>query len=132
MLKMEGGFSLMTSQQKRASAHPEGEISCFFSSCGRFPLEFQWGPHGPARGLSGVSSFHASHEGPLGIPLQSLPGPRSSSGFGAGTSGFLSRANMGLGVPLGHPQGSQEWSRVKTCMSTLLMARKVLSGFQSG
>ena len=35
---------------------------------------------------------------PLGIPLQPLPGPRSSSGVEAGTSGFLSSANMDLGV----------------------------------
>ena len=42
-----------------------------------------------------------SREGPLGIPLQSLPGLRSSSGVEAGTSGFLSRADMDLGVPHG-------------------------------
>ena len=62
---------------------------------------------------SGTSSLHASFEGPLGIPLQSLPGPRSSSGVEAGTSGFLSRANMHLGVSLGPPLGSQDSSRVE-------------------
>ena len=36
------------------------------------------GPQGPARVASGKSSLHASCEGPLSIPLQSLPGPMSS------------------------------------------------------
>ena len=48
-----------------------------------------------------------SLEWPLGLPLQSLLGPRSSSGVEAGISDFLSRADMNLGVPLGRPQGSQ-------------------------
>ena len=56
---------------------------------------------------SGKSSLHASFEGPLGIPLQSLPAPRFSSVVEAGNSGFLSSADMDLGVPLEFPQGSQ-------------------------
>ena len=43
-----------------------------------------------------------SRKGSLKIPLTLLPGPRSSSGVEAGTSGFLSRADMDLGVPPGH------------------------------
>ena len=79
--KREGGISLKTPQWKRASFHVEGRISCFFSSCGRnlgVPLELGLGPQGPDRVASGKSSLHASFEGPLGIPLQSLPGPMSS------------------------------------------------------
>ena len=53
----------------------------------------------PTRVASGKSSLHANCEAPLGIPLQSLPGPRSSSETEAGTSGFLSSADMDLGVP---------------------------------
>ena len=73
---------------------------------------------------SGKSSLHVSFEGPLGIPLQSLPGPRSSCGFEAVTSGFLSNADMDVRVPLEIPQGSQASSRVATCKSALLSSWK--------
>ena len=71
-----------------------------------------------------MSSLHARFEGPLRIPLQSMPGLRSSSGVEAGTSGFLSLADMDPGVPLGFPQGSQTSSRVEICMSALLSSWK--------
>ena len=35
--------------------------------------------------------------GPLRIPLPSMPGPKTLCGDGAGTSGFLSSADMDLG-----------------------------------
>ena len=73
---------------------------------------------------SGKSRLHASFEGPLWIPLQSLLGPRSSCGFEAVTSGFLSNADMDVRVPLEIPQGSQASSRVATCKSTLLSSWK--------
>ena len=57
----------------------------------------------PLVGASGTSSLNARCEEPLGIPLQSLPGPRSSFVVEAGTSGFLSRSNVDLGDPLGFP-----------------------------
>ena len=69
---------------------------------------------------SGKSSLHASCEGLLGIPLQSVPGPRSPSGAEAATSGFLSSAHMDLGVSMEFPQGSQAPSRLETCKSTFL------------
>ena len=106
-LRRKDGISLLTPQQKRASARVEGRISWFFSSCGRVSLELHWGPQGPTRGALGRFHLHACLEGPFRIPLQSLPGLRSSSGVEAGTSGYLSRADMDLGVPLGRPQGSQ-------------------------
>ena len=73
---------------------------------------------------SGRSSLHMSHDGRLGIPLQSLLGPRSSSGVEARTSGFLSRADIDLGVSLGCPQSSQASSHVEPCKSALLSSRK--------
>ena len=109
-LKGEGGLSPKMPQLKRVSSRLKGRISWFYSSCGSIlgvRLEIQQGPQGPACGASGKSSLHASHEGPLGIPLQSLPGPWSSYGVEGGSSGFLSRADMDLGVPLEIPQGSQ-------------------------
>ena len=54
--------------------------------------------------------------------LQNQPGPRSSSGVEAGTSGFLASADMDLGVLLEFPQGSHSSSCVKTCKSGLLRA----------
>ena len=54
---------------------------------------------------SGKFSLHASFWGPLGIPLHSLLGPRSSYGVEGGTSGFLSRAKMDLRVLLEFPPG---------------------------
>ena len=54
------------------------------------------------------------------IPLQSLPGLRSSSGAEARTSGFLSSAGMDLRVPLEFPQGSQASSPVQRCKNTYL------------
>ena len=45
---------------------------------------------------------------------------KSSSEVEARTSGFCSRADMDLGVPLGHPQGSQSSSRVEICKSSFL------------
>ena len=106
-LRWKGGISLETPQRKTTSGRIEGRISWVFSSCSMDPLEFEWDFQGPVLGTSGRSSLHASRDGPLGISLQSLPGPRSSSGVEAGTSGFLSRVDMDLGVPLGSPQLSQ-------------------------
>ena len=127
-LKREGGISLEMPQWKRVSSHVDGRISWFFSSCGRkhgVDLELQWGTQGPDRGASGRSSLQASRKGPLGIPLHSRPGQRSSSIAEAGTSGFLSRTDMDLGVPLGRLQGSQASSCVEPCKSALLSSQKI-------
>ena len=113
------------------------------SSCGGENLlvflELQWGSTRVMTGTSGTRSWglrevslHTSREGPLGIALHSLSGPRSSSGVEAGTSGFFSRADMDLEVPLGHPQGSQDlvmWSHASQLFSP---AGKAVSGFLSG
>ena len=78
----------------------------------------------PLMVASGKSSLHVNCEGPLGIPLQSLLRPRSSSGVETRTSGFLSSADMDLRVPLEFPQGSQYSSRVETCKSVVLSSWK--------
>ena len=57
---------------------------------------------------------------PLGIPLPSMLGPKTLCGVGAGTLGFLSSADMNLGVLLESPQGSQSSSRVGACMCAFL------------
>ena len=70
---------------------------------------------------SGKASLHANCEGPFGIPLQSVLGPKTSCGVEAGTGDFLSCADMDLGVPLYSPLGSQGSSRVETCTSAFLL-----------
>ena len=58
--------------------------------------------------------------GPLRIPLPSMPGPKILCGVGDGTRGFLSSADMDLGVLLESPQGSQSSSRVGACTCAFL------------
>ena len=107
-LKREDGISLETSQWNRASSCVEGRISFFPSSCSRkhgVHLELRFRPQGNPHVASEKSSLHVSCEGPLGIPLQSLPGSRSSSAVEARTSGFLSSADLDLGVLLSFHRG---------------------------
>ena len=109
-LKREGGISLEKLQWKRVSSRVEGRISCFFLSWGRklrFPLKLRRGPQGPACVASEKSRPNASCDGPLRIPLQLVPGPRSSSGAEATTSCFLSSADMNLVVHMQFQQESQ-------------------------
>ena len=53
--------------------------------------------------------------GPLGIPLPSMPGHKTLCGVRAGTCGFLSSADMHLGVLLESPQGSKTSSPMGAC-----------------
>ena len=129
-LNTEGGISLETAKRKRASSHVEGRNSCFFSSCEIIlgvPLELRQGSQGPVRVAPGKSSLHASFEGPFRIPLQSMPGARSSSGAEAATSDFLSRTEMDLGVAKEFQQESQALSRHANPLSSLTV--KEVSGF---
>ena len=58
--------------------------------------------------------------GPLGIPLPSMPGPKTLCGDGAGISGFLSSADKDLKGLLESPQGSQSSSPVVACTCAFL------------
>ena len=60
--------------------------------------------------------------GPLGIPFPSMLGPKTLCGVSAGTCGFLSSADMDLGVFLESPQGSQSSSRVGACTCAFLLS----------
>ena len=55
--------------------------------------------------------------GPLGIPLPSMPGSKTSCGVESGTCSFLCNADMYHGVLLESPQGSQALFRVGTYTS---------------
>ena len=60
--------------------------------------------------------------GPLAIALPLMPEPKTFCGVGAGTSGFLSSADMDLGVLLESPQGSQSSSRMRACTCAFLQS----------
>ena len=117
------------------SCREEGGISWFFPSCSRrfaILLQLFCGTQGVSHVASGKLNLHVSCEGPLGIlPLQSVQGPRSSSGAEARTSRFLSSADMDLGVPMEFNRGGRP--RFVWRHGTLLSARavKVMSGFLS-
>ena len=115
-----GVISLETPQRKWASSRLEGKTSWIFSSCGRCS-RLTTGTSGTRFG--GLRKGQSACEllmGPLGIPLPSMPGPKTLCGVGAGTRGFLSSADMDLGVLLKSPQGSQSSSRVGACTCAFL------------
>ena len=68
---------------------------------------------------------------PLRILLPSMPGPKTLFGVGARTRGFLSSADMDLGVLLESPQGSQSSSRVGACTCAFLPSCSRVSRFPS-
>ena len=71
-------------------------------------------------GMGEPDGLLSSCEGPLRIPLQLVPGPKSLSGAEAGSWGFLSSADMDFAVPLESPEGSQASLRVETHTSAFL------------
>ena len=58
--------------------------------------------------------------GPLGIPLPSMPGPKTLCGVSVRNRGYLSSADMNIGVLLESPQGRPSSSRVGTCTCAFL------------
>ena len=126
--RSEGGISLETPQQKRASSRFECRISWFFLSGGRnlgVPVELRQGPQGCACVASGKSSLNASCEGPLEIPLQAVQWPISSSRVKAGTSGFLSSADIDLELPMEFQRGCQASSLSESWKSAFLSSFKI-------
>ena len=63
---------------------PRGENLLVFLEFQQVPLELWRGPQRPAREDSEKASLLARCDGPLGIPLQSVPGSKSFSGAEAG------------------------------------------------
>ena len=93
-------------KEQMVSCRDDGGISWFFSSCSSgILLQLFRGTQGVSHVASGRLNLHVSCEGPLGLPLQSVQGPRSSSGAEARTSSFLSSADMDLGVPMEFNRG---------------------------
>ena len=71
--------------------------------------------------------------GPLGIPLPSMPEHKTLCGVGGGTGGFLSSADMDLGVLLESPQGRETSSRMgaSTCAFLPSFSNSVALSFAS-
>ena len=97
-------ISLETPQQKWASSRLEGRTYWIFSSCGRCP-RLTTGTSGTCSGGLRKGQSPCELLGGLGIPLPSMSGPKTLCGVGAGTLGFLSSADMDLGVLPESPQG---------------------------
>ena len=74
--------------------------------CRGAPLELQRGSQGPARVASEKSGPFSSCEGPIRIPLESLPVNRSVSRVQSGNSVFLSGGDQDLGLPIKVQLGS--------------------------
>ena len=70
---------------EKALTSPGEENLLVFLELRQVPLKLRHGHQGPGPVASGKASLHASCEGSLGIPLQSVPGPMSSSGAESGT-----------------------------------------------
>ena len=75
---------LETSQWKWASSRLEGSPPVF-SRVTAGALHLGQGPQGPALVASGQASPHASCSGVLGIPLPTMPVPKTLCGDDAGT-----------------------------------------------
>ena len=112
-------ISLEKPQRKWASSRLEGRSSWIFRvAAGALDLR---------RGLRDPKWWPQERPVPmrvaretLGIPLPSMPGPKTLCGVGAGTRGFLCSADMDPGVFLESPQGSQTSSRAGACTCVFL------------
>ena len=70
----------MKRRREKVLISPGGENRLVFLELGQVALKLRQGPQGPAHVASEKASLHASCEGPSGIPLQWMPGPKSLSG----------------------------------------------------
>ena len=104
---------------------PGGENLLDFIELHQVPLELRPGPQRPALVSSGKASLHASCERSLGIPLQSVSGPKTSCGDEVDPEDSSS-FDMDLGVLLESAQRVSprlEWGHAR-----LLSSRAVAAG----
>ena len=91
-----------------------------FSRVAAGALDLRRGPQGPALVASGKANPHASCSGASRDPLPSMLRLKTMCGVGVETCGFLSSADMNLGVLLESPQGTQSSSRVRASKCAFL------------
>ena len=103
LFDVEHGIALQATQVNRASSHSEGEVSWFFSNCGRilgFPLELRRGWSLRTRICSATSGLLSNCKGHLGILLETWQGNRDASRGEAGDPGSLSSCHRDVGIPI--------------------------------
>lgn len=89
-----------------------------------FLSSYDWDLRDQLLGTQGGPVSKGIEKGPLSIPLQSLPGLRTSSGVEARTSGVPVQERDGSQGPLGRPPGSQGLVSFWSHASQLLSSRK--------
>ena len=99
----EYGVALLPMQENQSSSCGDGEVSWFFSSCGRrlgFPLELRWGWPLITRVFSATSGLLANCERHLGILLEAWQGDRDASRGEAGDPVSLCSCHRDIGIPI--------------------------------
>ena len=103
MFDVEHGIALPTMQGNQASSRGEGEVSWFFSSCGRnlgYILEFRRGWPFKIRVCSATSGLLTSCEGLLCILIEAWQGNRDASRGEAGEPESLYSCHRDIGIPI--------------------------------
>ena len=103
MFDWEHQIVLQAMQGNRASSRGEGEVSCFFSSCGGnlgYMLELRQGSSFKDRVCSVTSGLLSSYEGHLRNLPESWQGISDDYRGEAGDQGSLSPFHSDIGIPI--------------------------------
>ena len=103
LFDMDHGIPLHAMQWNWASSGGEGEVSLFFSNCGRnlgYILELQWGWTFKTHVFSSKSGLLSSCEGHFSIFLKAWHGKRDVSGGEGGDPGSHSSCHRDIGIPM--------------------------------
>ena len=109
MFDWEHGIALHAMLGNRASFLAEGDVSCFFSSCGgnlRYILELQWGWPFKTRVCSTKSGLLSSYNGHLRNLNYAWPDNTDTSGGEVGDGGSLSSWHTDIGIPINFQEES--------------------------
>ena len=103
LFDMDHGIALHAMQRNWGSSPDKGEVSLFFSSCGRnrgYILKLQWGWTFKTRVCSLTSGLLSRYEVYHGILLKAWQGNRDASLSETGDTGSLSSCYRGMGIPI--------------------------------
>ena len=109
----EHRIALHAMQGNQASSRGVGEVSWFFSSCGRnlgYIFELQWGWSFKARVSSGMSGLLSSYERHVRNLLEAWWGNTDDSLGEAGDRGSLSSCHSDIGIPINFQQENFCWN----------------------
>ena len=102
MFDCEHVIALHVMKGNWASYHGDGDVSCFFLSCGRtqwYILDLRWGCSFKAPVCSATSRLLSSYEGHLRYLLEASQGNTNASGGEAGDPGYLTSCHCDTGIP---------------------------------